>query len=129
VNETLESLVFYGNRIDLNLKQFIAEPGLKSSFTRGNMDLAVKPTVTVIHPGNVIDIGFRRWGFHVPTTINAYIRMLRIRVQRKSSCGNCLLVFSASGTGFFQGRNYAHLSWRPFRLKANEPAFLSTCTI
>jgi len=54
MNETLKSLFFHGNRIDLNLKQFIAEPGLKSSCTRNDMNLAVKPTVTVIQPGDLI---------------------------------------------------------------------------
>ena len=69
----LQGLVFYGNRIDLNLKQFIAEPSLKSSFTRDEMDLAVKPTVTVVQPGDVIDTGFRGWGIHMGIAIvNAF---------------------------------------------------------
>jgi hypothetical protein len=69
VNETLKGLFFHGNRIDLNLKQFIAESGLKSSFTRDDMNLAVKPTVTVIQPGDVIDTGLRGWRNHTHLAI------------------------------------------------------------
>jgi hypothetical protein len=60
----VQGLVFSGKRIDLDLKQFIAKMCLKSSFTRDNMDLAVKPTVAIIQPGHVMGTGVEGWGIH-----------------------------------------------------------------
>lgn len=83
MNETLQDLVFRRNGIDIDLKRFIAEPGLESSFMGNDMDLPIKPTVTVIQPGNVKDMDVRRWGTHTRKGLS-YLSLSSSHKKKKS---------------------------------------------
>ena len=98
VNETLQDLVFGGNWVDIYLKLFIAEPGLKSSFTGNDVDLSTKPTVPVIQPGNVINMDVRRCGTHTRKDYHTSLRHLRIRGKKPSSLRSHFQTFACSRT-------------------------------